>query len=103
LEVKGSADENDGFFEKGILKAMESDHVSNNVQEVKVIGHGHCHGMRDKLFQLPWSDTYFSSHGKLQTRERRVVSFEFCSLSYPLILFRHSGFVSAAEGKSFVV
>ncbi|KAJ7180636.1 Metallo-dependent phosphatase-like protein [Mycena filopes] len=43
LETKGDAKGNDGLFEKGILKAMESDHVSNNVQEVKVIGHGHCH------------------------------------------------------------
>ncbi|KAJ7043577.1 Metallo-dependent phosphatase-like protein [Mycena alexandri] len=43
LETKGNAKGNDGLFEKGILKAMESDHVSSNVREVKVIGHGHCH------------------------------------------------------------
>ncbi|KAJ7606104.1 Metallo-dependent phosphatase-like protein [Mycena polygramma] len=43
LEMKGDAGDSDGFFEKGILKAMESDHVNSNVQEVKVIGHGHCH------------------------------------------------------------
>ncbi|KAJ7115908.1 Metallo-dependent phosphatase-like protein [Mycena epipterygia] len=43
LEAKGNPKQSDGFFEKGILKALESDHVSNNVQEVKVIGHGHCH------------------------------------------------------------
>ncbi|KAJ7155461.1 Metallo-dependent phosphatase-like protein [Mycena crocata] len=43
LETKGDAAQSDGFFEKGILRAPESDHVSNNVQEVKVIGHGHCH------------------------------------------------------------
>jgi len=43
LETKGDAGKSDGFFEKGILKALESDHVSNTVQEVKVIGHGHCH------------------------------------------------------------
>jgi hypothetical protein len=43
LEAKGDATDSDGFFEKGILKAMESDHVSSNTQEVKVIGNGHCH------------------------------------------------------------
>ncbi|KAJ7449665.1 Metallo-dependent phosphatase-like protein [Mycena latifolia] len=43
LEAKGNAKGSDGFFEKGILKALESDHVSSNVQEVKVIGNGHCH------------------------------------------------------------
>ncbi|KAJ6610238.1 Metallo-dependent phosphatase-like protein [Mycena sp. CBHHK59/15] len=47
LEAKGNAQKSDGFFEKGILKALESDHVNMNTgvgtQEVKVIGHGHCH------------------------------------------------------------
>ncbi|KAJ6518748.1 Metallo-dependent phosphatase-like protein [Mycena sanguinolenta] len=43
LEGKGDASDSDGFFDKGILKAMESEHVSSNRQEVKIIGHGHCH------------------------------------------------------------
>ncbi|KAF8956921.1 Metallo-dependent phosphatase-like protein [Flammula alnicola] len=43
-EPPGHAKNSDGFFEKGILKAMESEHVANgNVHEVKVIGNGHCH------------------------------------------------------------
>ncbi|KAH9479462.1 putative inactive purple acid phosphatase 29 [Psilocybe cubensis] len=43
-EPPGNAKSNDGFFEKGILKAMESNHVSNrNALEVKAIGNGHCH------------------------------------------------------------
>ncbi|KDR80533.1 hypothetical protein GALMADRAFT_90903 [Galerina marginata CBS 339.88] len=43
-EPAGNAKHNDGFFEKGILKAMESDHIANrNAHEVKVIGNGHCH------------------------------------------------------------
>ncbi|KAJ7281601.1 Metallo-dependent phosphatase-like protein [Mycena rebaudengoi] len=46
-ETKGSADNSDGFFEKGILAALESDHVNMNtghgIQEVKVIGNGHGH------------------------------------------------------------
>ncbi|KAF5351514.1 hypothetical protein D9758_007250 [Tetrapyrgos nigripes] len=46
-ERPGSAKGNDGFFEKGLLKAMESDHVMQNAQhpatEVKVVANGHCH------------------------------------------------------------
>jgi hypothetical protein len=45
LESAGNAKKSDGFFEKGILKALESDHITNTIQEVKVIGNGHCHGM----------------------------------------------------------
>ncbi|KAF5316200.1 hypothetical protein D9619_006271 [Psilocybe cf. subviscida] len=43
LEPPGNAKGNDQFFEKGILRAMESDHVANQAREVKVIGNGHCH------------------------------------------------------------
>lgn len=44
LEPPGNAKGNDKFFEKGILRAMESDHVANGqAREVKVIGNGHCH------------------------------------------------------------
>lgn len=47
-EPQGNAKNNDGFFEKGILQAMESEHVSNrNAHEVKVIGNGHCHSTCD--------------------------------------------------------
>ncbi|KAJ7623261.1 Metallo-dependent phosphatase-like protein [Roridomyces roridus] len=42
-ELRGDAKSSDGFFSKGILSALESDHVTNTVQEVKVIGNGHCH------------------------------------------------------------
>jgi len=43
-ETPGNAKKNGGMFEKGILKAFESDHRSNgNVLEVKAIGNGHCH------------------------------------------------------------
>ncbi|KAF6761672.1 phosphatase DCR2 [Ephemerocybe angulata] len=43
-ETAGNAKKNDGFFEKGILKALESDHTSHeDIPEVKVIGNGHCH------------------------------------------------------------
>lgn len=45
LEPHGNPKKNDGFFENGILKAMESAHVANrDAHEVKVIGNGHCHG-----------------------------------------------------------
>lgn len=45
-ESPGNAKKNDGFFEKAILKAPESDHTAKgNALEVKVIGNGHCHGI----------------------------------------------------------
>ena len=43
LEEPGAAKKQDGFFHKGILQAMESEHVSNTAREVKVIANGHCH------------------------------------------------------------
>ncbi|KAL5537002.1 DCR2 [Sanghuangporus sanghuang] len=44
LEDSGNAKKSDGFFEKGILKTLETDHsAGGNVKEVKVIGNGHCH------------------------------------------------------------
>ncbi|KAJ8095182.1 Phosphatase dcr2 [Marasmius tenuissimus] len=42
-EAQGNAKGNDGFFEKGLLKAMETDHVSSSPLEVKVVANGHCH------------------------------------------------------------
>lgn len=45
LETNGAAKKNDGFFEKGLLKAMESDHLAGgNAREVKVVANGHSHG-----------------------------------------------------------
>ena len=46
LEKPGSAKTNEGFFEKGVLQALESTHVEvgkSGVPEVKAIGNGHCH------------------------------------------------------------
>lgn len=44
LEPSGAAKKSDGFFEKGLLKAMESDHLAGgSAREVKAIGNGHCH------------------------------------------------------------
>ncbi|KAF9266823.1 Metallo-dependent phosphatase [Marasmius fiardii PR-910] len=42
-EKPGNAKGNDGFFEKGLLKAMESDHVTSSALEVKAVANGHCH------------------------------------------------------------
>jgi hypothetical protein len=40
----GSSKINGGFFENGLLKAMESDHVTaGGRHEVKVVGNGHDH------------------------------------------------------------
>lgn len=44
LEDPGSAKHNDGFFEKGILQAKESDRRNSIfTPEIKVIANGHCH------------------------------------------------------------
>ncbi|EIN09401.1 Metallo-dependent phosphatase [Punctularia strigosozonata HHB-11173 SS5] len=44
LEDKGSAKKNEGFFEKGLLQALESEHnAGGNAREVKVVANGHCH------------------------------------------------------------
>lgn len=44
LEKSGAAKKNEGFFEKGLLKAMESDHLAGgNAREVKVVANGHSH------------------------------------------------------------
>ena len=44
LEKPGAAKTNGGMFEKGLVKALESDHHSSRIPEVKVVGNGHCHG-----------------------------------------------------------
>lgn len=45
LEGQGSARKQDGFFHKGLLQALESDHrAGGNAKEVKVVSNGHCHG-----------------------------------------------------------
>ena len=47
LEKGKAAKKNEGFFEKGLLKAMESEHRSGrNVTEVKAVGNGHAHCKR---------------------------------------------------------
>jgi hypothetical protein len=45
LESKGSANGNDGFFEKGLMSALESNHRARGIyREVKVVSNGHSHG-----------------------------------------------------------
>lgn len=53
LEAAGNAKKSDGFFAKGLMKAMESSNMANKAHEVKVIGNGHCHGMIFCLFPTP--------------------------------------------------
>lgn len=44
LEGKGSANGNDGFFEKGLMNALESNYRTGRVyREVKVVANGHSH------------------------------------------------------------
>lgn len=43
-EAAGNAKGTDGFFEKALLTASESEHVSSGTEhEVKVVANGHCH------------------------------------------------------------
>ncbi|KAI9435260.1 Metallo-dependent phosphatase [Lactarius indigo] len=44
LDSPGSAKKNAGFFEKGLLRALETPHRgAGGIPEVKVVGNGHCH------------------------------------------------------------
>lgn len=45
LEGQGSAKKNGGFFQDGLLHALETPHRgAGGIPEVKVVGNGHCHG-----------------------------------------------------------
>ncbi|TCD62378.1 hypothetical protein EIP91_006960 [Steccherinum ochraceum] len=75
-EGRGSAKKQDGFFNKGLLKAMETDHTGGgNAREVKVISNGHCHiTEKCKRLQGIWScfggGGSYSGYGKV-TFDRR--------------------------------
>ena len=43
MEPHGNSKKQDGFFHKGVLQAMETDHTASTAREVKVIANGHCH------------------------------------------------------------
>jgi hypothetical protein len=44
LEATGAAEDDEGFFDKGIRMALESDHLEGgSAREVKVVANGHCH------------------------------------------------------------
>ncbi len=45
VDGRGDAKNSDGFFDKGVSQALESDHsAGSKMKEVKVISNGHCHG-----------------------------------------------------------
>lgn len=51
IDGRGDAKNSDGFFEKGVTQALESDHnAGSKLKEVKVISNGHCHGTTKILF-----------------------------------------------------
>lgn len=55
LEESGAAKKQDGFYHKGVLQAMESDHrAGGNAREVKVISNGHCHSAYCILSPSRW-------------------------------------------------
>ena len=44
MEEHGNAKQQDGFFTKALLTAMESDHRGGGTaHEVKIVANGHCH------------------------------------------------------------
>lgn len=70
IEENGSAKKQDGFFHKGLLQALESDHrAGGNAREVKVVSNGHCHSMCDKVVLTIGIrfDSFLLSYGKLPT------------------------------------
>lgn len=89
LEPHGNAKGSDGFFHKGILQAMESEHIgAGSLREVKVVANGHCHGMFFNIISQVSADVLISrcfSHGELSTRawcmellrRRRVRSYMY--------------------------
>ena len=47
LEENGAAKKQEGFFHKGLLQALESEHQAvARISEVKVVANGHCHSKR---------------------------------------------------------
>ena len=61
-EKHGNAKDTDGFFQKGILKALETDHTGKgNALEVKVVANGHCHRIGFFRFLMSWpADSWMS-------------------------------------------
>ena len=80
LERKGSANGNDGFFDKALMSALESNHRARGVyREVKVVANGHSHGTSilfitthvDSKLHLHYSDR------ELPTSEGHLVVFRW--------------------------
>ena len=59
LEGKGSAKGNDGFFEKGLMSALESNHRARGIyREVKVVANGHSHRKSTSYVPIQVSSNY---------------------------------------------
>lgn len=92
LEDDGSAKKNDGFFEKGILQAMETEHnAGGNLREVKVIGNGHQHS---KSLQLVGCFANINvclvcSNGGLQENQRCLAMLRWRRVSLPKLFLDH--------------
>ena len=64
LEKKGSAKKTEGFFEKGLLRSLETQHRgAGGIPEVKVVGNGHSHGKAPFVLCARCSKSYFFSDG----------------------------------------
>ena len=61
IEERGDAKNSDGFFDKGLSQALESDHnAGGKMKEIKVISNGHCHCMLTLHIVLKTCNTYLS-------------------------------------------
>jgi hypothetical protein len=94
------------MFEKGLLKALESEHRAGGViPEVKVVANGHCHSKHHHGPKIPSSD-FLVSHGGLQANPRRVVVLWRRRVSLVVLLLSFHGinrsFCSSYSGYSKV-
>ncbi|THG93934.1 hypothetical protein EW026_g7427 [Hermanssonia centrifuga] len=95
LEGHGNSKRQDGFFQKGLLKAMESDHSSgNNAREVKVVANGHCHVTENcRRVKGIWNcfggGGSYSGYGKIGF-DRRFRIFDISDFGETIRTYKHT-------------
>ncbi|KAJ3540453.1 hypothetical protein NM688_g6225 [Phlebia brevispora] len=95
LEGHGNSKRNDGFFHKGLLQAMESDHRGAGSQrEVKVVANGHCHVTENcRRVHGVWNcfggGGSYSGYGKLGF-DRRFRMFEVSDYGETIRTWKHT-------------
>lgn len=93
LEDKSTPKKNEGFFEKGLLRALETTHrTGDNAREVKVVANGHCHGPSLFSYLCAFADVEFYA---VTESCRRVRGMWFC--------FGGGGYVSCSPWSELVI